>query len=300
MNLNQQVEETKNLLRQSIPKMIALDLELQDDLYTVNADPTQIEQILINFALNARDAMVEGGRIVIQTKNVVLDEKFCKTRPEMKPGDYVVLSVADSGLGMDRETLQHIFDPFFSTKEVGRGSGLGLSLVYGMVKNHSGYIECSSEPGGGTRFDIYLPAIVDGPMPAEKDVNDTQPRGNGTLLVVDDEMFIRDLAEQIFPKFGYSVMTAASGEKALDVYRQWQNRIDLVILDVIMPGMGGRQCLERLLAMDPKVKVIMASGYSNTGPARDVLSAGARSFISKPYQVNEILKTIREVLGGAA
>ena len=294
--LNRQIEETQGLLRQSIPRMIAIDLELQDDLHTVNADPTQIEQILINFALNARDAMLDGGRIVIQTRNVRLDEQFCKTRPEMKPGDYVVLSVADSGVGMDRETLQHIFDPFFSTKEVGRGTGLGLSLVYGMVKNHGGYIECSSEPGSGARFDIYLPAMVGRPMSSEKGANDAQPRGSGTLLVVDDEKFIRDLAEEVFPKFGYRVMTAASGEEALDVYQQRKELIDLVILDVIMPGMGGRQCLERLLALDPQVKVIIASGYSNTGPASDVLQAGARSFIGKPYQINEILKTIREVL----
>lgn len=299
MCLNRQIEETQGLLRQSIPKMIAIDLELQDDLHTVNADPTQIEQILINFTLNARDAMVDGGRIVIQTKNVGLDEQFCKTRPEMKPGDYVVLSVADSGVGMDRETLQHIFDPFFSTKEVGRGTGLGLSLVYGMVKNHGGYIECSSEPGSGARFDIYLPAMVGRPISPEKGAKDAQPRGNGTLLVVDDEKFIRDLAEEMLPKFGYHVMTAASGEEALEVYRQRKELIDLVILDVIMPGMGGRQCLEKLLALDPQVKVIIASGYSNTGPARDVLQAGARSFIGKPYQINEILKTIREVLDQA-
>jgi len=296
ISLNRQIRETRNLLRRTIPKMIEIDLQLQEDLYLVNADPIQIEQILINFGLNARDAMVEGGKIIIKTININLDNDFCKTRPEMRPGAYVLLSVSDTGVGMNQETLHHIFDPFFSTKEVGKGTGLGLSLVYGIVKNHGGYIECDSDPGMGTRFEIYLPALLTSGEPAESKVVNAPPRGIETILVVDDEKSVRDMVLQILSRFGYSVITASDGESALSLYQAEKDRIDLVILDVIMPGMGGRQCLSRLLEMNPDAKVIMASGYSNTGPAKSVLQEGIKSFINKPYQVRDLLERIREVL----
>ncbi len=296
ISLNRQIRETRNLLRRTIPKMIEIDLHLQEDLYLVNADPIQIEQILINFGLNARDAMVDGGQIIIKTKNLNLDDDFCKTRPEMRPGAYVLLSVSDTGVGMNQETLHHIFDPFFSTKEVGKGTGLGLSLVHGIVKNHGGYIECDSDPGMGTRFEIYLPALLTAGEPVESKVVNSPPRGIETILVVDDEKSIRDMVLQILSRFGYSVITASDGESALSLYQAEKDRIDLVILDVIMPGMGGKQCLSRLLEMNPDAKVIMASGYSNTGPAKGVLQEGIKSFINKPYQVRDLLERIREVL----
>lgn len=296
LSLNDQIRETRNLLRRTIPKMIEIDCHLQEDLYPVNADPTQIEQILINFGLNAKDAMVEGGRILIETSNVLLDVDFCKARPEMRPGHFVLLSVSDTGVGMDKSTMQNIFDPFFSTKEVGKGTGLGLSLVYGIVKNHGGYIECQSDPGKGTRFEVYLPALL---TPLEivqsKDKNALRA-GNETILIVDDEKSIRETVSQILSRSGYTVLAAEDGESALNIYQSGRGQIDLVILDVVMPGMGGRQCLEKLLEMNPDIKVIMTSGYSNTGPAKDILQGQIQNFISKPYQTGELLDTIRKVL----
>ncbi len=294
--LNRQIEETQNLLRRTIPKMISIDLQLQEELDLVNADPVQMEQILINFGLNAKDAMVEGGRINIATRNVNLDTEFCRKRPEVKPGAYVLLSVSDTGAGMDQDTLQHIFDPFFSTKEVGKGTGLGLSLVYGIVKNHGGYIECTSEPGRGTRFDVYLPSLPTSAEPAESRAVSSPPRGKETILVVDDEKPVRNMLMRMLTQFGYAVITAPDGERALDTYRAEMERIDLIILDVIMPGMGGRQCLKRLLEINPGAVIIMASGYTDTGPIRTLIEEGAKGFIGKPYQVKELLQAIRAVL----
>jgi signal transduction histidine kinase len=188
VDLNLEVHEVRRLLERSIPKLIEIELHLTDDLRTVFADPVQVEQMLMNLALNANDAMPNGGKIVIQTENVTLDEKYCRMHPEARPGDYVLMTFSDTGHGMDQETLRHAFEPFFSTKEVGKGTGLGLAMVYGIVKNHDGYIMCGSEPGLGTTFQIYLPAIeeeVENVEPTE--VRSFSEGGTGAILLVDDE-----------------------------------------------------------------------------------------------------------------
>ena len=249
----------------------------------------------MNLAVNARDAMPDGGRLTIETKNVVLDQDYCKTHLETAPGRYVLLIISDSGQGMDKETLEHIFEPFYTTKGPGEGTGLGLAMVYGIVKQHYGYITCYSEPETGTTFKIYFPALVSEPQ-VEDASTVTVPRGGSeTVLVVDDEEVIRDLGERILTGSGYRVLAAVNGKEALEVYGPRRKEISLVILDLIMPDMGGKQCLDEILKIDPQARVLIASGYSVNGPTREALSAGAKGFVNKPYDMRELLATVREV-----
>lgn len=284
------------MLYRTIPKMIAIELVLAEDLAAINADPTQIDQILMNLAVNARDAMPEGGRLTINTENVDLDREYAKTHPGVAPGRYVLLAVSDTGTGMDKETVEHIFEPFFTTKRPGDGTGLGLALVYGIVKQHGGSIACYSERGRGTTFKMYFPALVSN----EKfEVPQTRPLprgGSETILLVDDEELLRDLGSRILTKAGYQVITACHGREALEVYRERGDEISLVILDLIMPEMGGVQCLEGLLALDPSVRVVIASGYSADGTTNDTLASKTKGFIDKPYEISQVLEVVRDTL----
>jgi CheY-like chemotaxis protein len=298
VNLNHEVTEVENLLKRTIPKMIRIELHLADTLGTINADPAQIEQVIMNLGVNARDAMPEGGTLIIETQDTTLDEQYCSTHLGAIPGDYVLLTISDTGHGMDNETLEHIFEPFYTTKETGKGTGLGLAMVYGIVKGHHGYITYCSEPGEGTTFKIYLPVIrPEGKAQnAEHEDNGVIIRGTETVLLVDDEEPIRELGKDTLARFGYTVIMAPDGESALELYREKNKEIDLIILDLIMPGMGGRKCLERLLKINPQARVLIASGYSVNGPTKEALAAGARGFISKPYDLTQMLKAVREAL----
>ena len=298
VNLNHEVKQVDKLLKRTIPKMIKIELHLADQLSTINADPSQIEQVIMNLGVNARDAMPEGGELIIETEETTLDEQYCNTHLGALPGDYALLSVSDTGCGMENEILEHIFEPFYTTKETGKGTGLGLAIVYGIIKSHHGYITCSSEPGEGTTFKIYLPVIRPEPRtqgPGHEDKGKIT-RGTETVLLVDDEETIRELGKDTLAKFGYTVITAPDGESALELYREKKKKIDLVILDLIMPGMGGRRCLEELLTINPQAKVLIASGYSINGPTKEALEAGARGFIGKPYDITQMLKGVRETL----
>ncbi|MBN2122720.1 MAG: response regulator [Deltaproteobacteria bacterium] len=297
VDLNQEVGNAEKLLRRTIPRMIDIEVRLEGPIRIIKADPTQIEQIVMNLAVNARDAMEEGGTLTIETKNVTLDEIFCTERIECVPGEYVLLKVADTGQGMDKETQDRIFDPFFTTKGVGKGTGLGLATVFGIVKGHGGHIFCESEPGRGTTFSIYLPA---GEAQAEEtdgtEVEEVLPSGTECVLVVDDEEILRDLAMQTLFKYGYRVLLAADGESALELYEQHREEVSLVILDLIMPGMGGKRCMEELLRRDSGLKIVIASGYAGDEAETGLLNAGAKGFVKKPYNINEVLKVIRQVL----
>jgi PAS domain S-box-containing protein len=299
LDLNQEVLEAEKVLHRTIPKMIAIELRLSGSLWSVHADPVQLEQILLNLGSNAADAMPEGGRLVIETQNVSVDEEFCRDHLGAKPGNYVLLSVSDTGPGMDQETLQHIFEPFFTTKEVGKGTGLGLASVYGIVKSLGGYISCSSEPGQGAIFKIYLPAVEHVGTQAEGGAEETALRGgNETILVVDDEAPVRDVATEILRYFGYEVLAADSGEAALDLYRTREGGIDLIVLDLGMPGMGGHKCLRELKAIDSSAKVLIASGYSMDSLVRESLEIGGVGFVGKPYQLKDLVTKIRMFLDG--
>jgi CheY-like chemotaxis protein len=284
------------MLSRTIPKMIEIELLLADDLATINADPTQMEQILMNLAVNARDAMGEGGKLTIKTENVTLDEDYRRTQREAKPGRYVRLSVADTGKGMDKETVEHIFDPFFTTKGPGEGTGLGLAMVYGIVKQHGGHITCYSELSQGTVFKMYFPALV-----AQRELQEARiramPRGGSeTILLVDDEELVRDLGARILSKAGYKVIAASDGKIALELFQANTEEISLVILDLIMPQLGGKQCLDRLLAISPAVKVVIASGHLPSDTTREALASSTRGFVDKPYDMRQLLEVVRSVL----
>jgi signal transduction histidine kinase/ActR/RegA family two-component response regulator len=295
--LNHEVEQVRKLLERTIPKMIEIELRLAEGLRVVNADPVQMQQMLMNLAINAKDAMPEGGRLLIETKNVSLDEEYCQAHVGATPGEYVLLTISDTGHGMDRKTLTRIFEPFFTTKEPGKGTGLGLAVVYGVVKSHDGHIMCYSEPGEGTIFRIYLPVIERGVEVAESREAEAPVRGGSeVILLVDDEQSVLRLGERIFKSSGYTVLTAVDGESALEIYRQHREWIRLVILDLIMPGMGGKRCLEELVKVNPEVRVVIASGFSADGDERRLVAAGAKGYVNKPYDVNRVLRVVRTVL----
>jgi PAS domain S-box-containing protein len=297
LDLNSEIQETRRLLERTIPKMIEIELQLTDDSRTINADPVQIEQLLMNLAVNAKDAMPAGGKLTVSTANITLDEDYCQVHPEARPGDYVLLTVADTGHGMDQDTLEHIFDPFYTTKEVGKGTGLGLSMVYGIVKNHEGYITCTSEPGVGTTFSIYLPSMdLEGDRTGEESVESPMPGGRETILIVEDEESIRELGVEVFGNAGYTVHVTADGESALEFYRDKGETIDLIILDLIMPGMGGLRCLEELLRLNPKARILIASGYPTDDDTAEAVETGAKGFVRKPYKTDHMLRAVRQVL----
>lgn len=299
INLNHAVEKIERLLSRTIPRMIHIEAIPAPDLVPVFADPGQMEQVLINLALNAKDAMPEGGRLTIQTRNVTLDEQFCKTYLEIRPGDYVLLTISDTGHGMEKAVSERIFEPFFTTKKPGEGTGLGLAIVFGIVKIHGGHIFCRSNPVEGTSFEIYFPAMVM-PFGPESDTTAEFPAfGTETVLLVDDEELIRNFGVDLLSSAGYEVLTANDGQHAVDIYLRERDRISLVILDLVMPKMGGKQCLEKLLDINPNLKILIASGFLMDEETRDVLSAKARGIVKKPFKAKDLLKHVRSVLDKA-
>lgn len=296
VNLNNEVGQVLEILKRTIPKMVEIELRLERNLLSVNADPVQIGQALMNLAVNAKDAMPDGGKLTVETGNVALDEDFCKSHVGAKPGAHVVISVRDTGIGMDRETISHIFEPFYTTKGTGTGTGLGLAMVYGIVKNHAGYISCESARRKGAEFRIYLP-VIEQEAQSEEEVEEALPEGGTeTILLIDDEKLIRDLGEKALTNFGYTVLTAPDGESAVKLYGREYERLDLIILDLIMPRMSGTHCFEEIKRINPGALVIIASGYSDDGAMRKPLKNGATRFIDKPFNVKQLLRLIREVL----
>jgi PAS domain S-box-containing protein len=299
LNINEVLINVKELLDRTIPMTIAIHMVLSEELRPVLADANHLEQMIMTLAVNAYEAMPHGGRMIIETRNVTLDENYCSTHMGARSGEYALIAVTDTGAGMAPEMLEHIFEPFYTTKEVGQGTGLGLAMVYGIVKSHGGYITCHSEPITGTTFKIYLPVIVAGAAQMEKDDTEIAPQlpcGQGTILLVDDEESLRQVGQEFLEIEGYTVITAASGEDALEIYREHQNKVDLVILDLIMPGMGGRACLKTILQINPKQKVIIVSGFSADAQVREVVEEGALGFLSKPYDLGGMIKIINNAL----
>jgi two-component system, cell cycle sensor histidine kinase and response regulator CckA len=298
VNLNQELRSVERILARTLPKMIEIRMDLSEPVDAVNADPAQLQQVIINLAVNARDAMQNGGRLSLETRNVVLDEEYCKSHLETMPGRYVVLSISDTGTGMDAETKRHIFDPFFTTKETGKGTGLGLSIAFGIIKSHGGNILCYSEPEQGTTFKIYLPVSRSELGGRDGSELRTLIGGTETILVVDDEESVRTLAVRLLRKFGYSVLTAVDGKEALEVFSDMRDHIDLIVLDLIMPVMGGRDCLRELLKIAPQAKIIIASGYAANGQVDTALKDGAKTFVRKPYEARQLLEVVRKALDG--
>ena len=301
MDVNKEIEEARKMLVRSIPKMVEIEVHSGSGLWPVLADPVQIEQVLLNLGSNASDAMPDGGKMIIESGNVQVDEEYAGEQFGVKSGRYVLLTVSDTGCGMPKEVIDHIFEPFFTTKEIGKGTGLGLASVYGIVKSHGGFINCYSTVGNGTIFKIYLPAMEADWGPTGFEAGERLPeRGTETILLVDDEKPVRDLGAHILKRFGYTVATAASGEEAIAFFTEKFDQVDLVLLDIGMPGMGGHRCLREMLRRDPSAKVLISSGYSINGPIRDSLKAGAAGYVGKPYQMNDLLNKVRSVLDNGA
>uniref|UniRef100_A0A832A6P3 histidine kinase n=1 Tax=Desulfacinum infernum TaxID=35837 RepID=A0A832A6P3_9BACT len=295
-DLNRELLKIKDILSRTLPKMIHVALEPAPDLPLVHADPSQVAQAVMNLAVNAKDAMPEGGTLTLKTSRVVLPEGHPSG---LRPGPYVCLSVEDTGSGIPEDVRDRIFEPFFTTKKPGSGTGLGLSMVYGIMATHEGTVTCHSELRRGTRFDCFFPALSE-PAPLKDETPSPElplPKpGRGTVLFVDDEENLRMSGREMLEFFGYTVLTAADGEEAVSIYQQEWPRIDVVLLDLIMPGMGGRKCLEKILAVRPDAKIIVASGFSANDSIQDILIAGAFDFLAKPYSVDMLLEKMEKAL----
>ncbi|MBI5602553.1 MAG: PAS domain S-box protein [Deltaproteobacteria bacterium] len=299
INLNEVVPDIEKMLRRLIGEDIELETILATDLGQVEVDAMQIEQVIINLAVNARDAMPRGGKLIIETANVELDEEYAANHISVTPGPYVVLSIGDNGIGMTREVQDQIFDPFFTTKEKGKGTGLGLSTVYGIVKQSKGNIWVYSEIGKGTIFKVYLPR-VDKEEEKEKGerIKDEVRGGSETVLVVEDEESVRNLIVMVLERFGYRVLTAGNGQEALEIFEGPENSIDLLLTDVIMPRMGGRELAERLEGLQPDLKVLFMSGYTDNAIVHHGILDKGIAFIQKPFRPEDLARKVREVLEG--
>lgn len=291
-------EDANVILDRTIPKMIDLEFKLQQDIWPVSADANQMEQMFINLVANAADAADSSGRIRVDTSNVSLDRQTCQVCGARLAGRHVLISVKDDGAGMSPEVQTRIFEPFFTTKGVGKGTGLGLSTVYGIVNGHGGHICCKSREGEGSEFMIYLPAVdqhTNESVPTHGGDIEEKP-GSGTIMVVDDEPTVRDIAKKMLSRGGYQVLQAASGEEALDSYNERKGEIDLVLLDLGMPGMGGKACLEEIRRLDQDAKVLIASGYIQYELTDELEALGAIGMVAKPYRKADILKAVKEAL----
>ena len=296
INLNSVVSETAHMLRRVIGEDIQLVTKLSEAVGNSRLDPDQVAQVILNLAVNARDAMPEGGTLHIETANVELDEAYTRTHPPVRPGRYVMLAVSDTGTGIDKSILPRIFDPFFTTKEVGKGTGLGLSIVYGIVKQSGGYIWVYSEPGHGTTFKLYFPtttAALDGPILRNETAS--HPEGQ-TVLVVEDEAIIRANVRECLQQLGYRVLEAESAEIALQRCKENGGKIDLVLTDLVMPGMSGHELAGALAHIHPKVKMLFMSGYTEDSAARrDILLRGS-AFLQKPFSVGDLSNAVQQAL----
>jgi signal transduction histidine kinase/CheY-like chemotaxis protein len=275
-------------------KEVTISTNLSPDLFSVDVDRSQIHQVLLNIFINAAQAMPGGGKLFVRSENEAIIEPHIHSDIST-PGAYVKISITDTGHGMNAQTMQRIFDPFFTTKPVGKGTGLGLASAYGIIKNHGGFINVYSEKGEGTTFSIFLPA-------SHKQIAEAQdtPRayltGKETILVVDDEPIILSVTEDLLEGLGYRVLTASNGLEALASFEEHTTSVDMVILDRILPDIGGGEIFDRLRQIDPKLKILLASGYSIDGQARTILERGCNGFIQKPYRLDRLSRKIREVL----
>ena len=306
-DINELIEKSFEMFGRT-KKEIRVHRKYQKDIWTVEVDRGQIEQVLLNLYVNAWQAMPGGGDLYLQTENVRLDEKYVSPFGA-KPGNYVEVSVTDTGVGMDEKTQQRIFEPFFTTKEMGSGTGLGLASAYGIINNHGGIINICSEKGRGTTFTIYLPAVEavvslrppaadyapedeQRPEAGEKEIQ----QGHETILLVDDEDMIIDVGQDMLRAAGYEVLLARNGKEAIEVYEKNKDKVALVILDMIMPDMGGGEAYDRMKEINPDIKVLLSSGYSINGQASEILDRGCDGFIQKPFNMSQVSQRIREIL----
>ena len=298
IQLNMVIAQTDKMMRRLIGEDIHLNLRLPADVGNIKADPGHVEQALVNLVVNARDAMPQGGALTIETANVHLDENYVRTHMGVSPGEFVMMAVSDTGHGMDTETRRRIFEPFFTTKEKGRGTGLGLATVYGTVKQAGGDIWVYSEPGHGSTFKLYFPRVMEpvSELTPGGDVGSTASNGQETILLVEDEDSVRELTLKMLQILGYRVLVAASGEEALKISRTHTSELSLLLTDVVMPGMSGRQLADAMILERPDLRVLFLSGYTeNTVVHHGVLDSGV-DFLPKPFSREVLGKKLREIL----
>ena len=296
INLNHAVNNVLAIISETFDRAIAIHTDLSPDIRTVEGDAGQLEQVLLNICLNARDAMPIGGRLAIETRNIALDQAKTGTHLGIKDGEYVLLAISDTGAGITPEIQEKIFDPFFTTKEIGKGTGLGLAMAYGIIKNHEGYISVDSDPERGSCFKIFLPASKKVLPEKAKPASAYITTGSGTILLVDDEEMIRELGKTILEELGYQVISAGNGQEACAIFAERKEQIDLVLLDMIMPGMGGKETYLKLKGINSRIKVLFCSGHVLSGQVSNELKEGVRGFIQKPFNMQQLSHSISAAL----
>lgn len=296
LNPNNVITDVEKMLRRVLGENIQLSLSLSDSVGAVWADPGQMELILLNLAVNSRDAMPTGGSLVIETSNTTLDENYCKGFSDLLPGDYVLMAVSDNGSGIADDIKQRIFEPFFTTKATGKGTGLGLATVHGIVKQSRGHVAVYSELGLGSTFKVYLPIVNTDTQPQHEASSKLLPEGNETVLLVEDEEAVRNLACQVLKGCGYKVLEAANGREACDLAKAWQGPIDVLVSDVVMPELGGRELAEQLSVLRPDCKILFLSGYSDDAVIRHDVLQSNYAFLQKPFTPSTLAQKLRAVL----
>jgi len=296
LDLNELVAETAAVVDRTMAKQISVETVLDRSIGTIDGNPGQIQQVLMNLCINARDAMPDGGKLTIETRTLTFDEQYCHIHPDARPGSFVAIAVSDDGVGMDAQTQGRIFEPFFTTKEPTEGTGLGLSVTYGIVKNHGGFISVHSEPGLGTTVQVCLPrrpAVDKSTLSAEPA---EVPGGTETVLIADDEAAILDLSGRWLEERGYRVVLAQSGEEAVEIFDKKHDEISLVVLDLAMPGIDGIEAFKKVKEIEPGVRVIFCSGSAVDQVTEQIRHEGANAVLSKPYTLDELAQTVRKVL----
>jgi CheY-like chemotaxis protein len=300
LDLNSLLTDSEKMIRRIVGEDIELTTALAPNLRPVKVDRAQMDQVILNLIVNARDAMPQGGKLTLETANITLDENYTRTRADTKTGPYVMLTATDTGCGMTRDVQEHIFEPFFTTKGMGKGTGLGLATVYGIVKQSGGHISVYSEVGLGTSFKIYLPSagekIAAPKAPAQSLKNIVH--GRGTILLVEDEEAVRLFAEHVLCEAGYRVVTAADGEEALHLAEKLLGQINLLVTDVVMPRMSGRQLAENLTKLRPDLKILYMSGYTDDAVLRHGVLTAEAAFLQKPFSGVVLSQKVNEVMGG--
>ena len=287
--------EIRQIVSQTFPKSIEVCMNIESDLWAVQADATQLHQVLMNLCVNARDAMSNGGTLTISAENFFIDENYTRMNLDAQVGPYMVITVSDTGMGIPPELLERIFEPFFTTKELGKGTGLGLSTVNGIIKNHGGFINVYTEVGRGTQFKVYLPAVQETETQQAEDLE--LPLGHGELiLVVDDEVAIHEITKTSLETYGYKVLVANDGLEAIALYAQHKNEISVVLMDMMMPSMDGLRSIHVLKKLNPLVKIIAVSGLTSSDKVSVAMDSGVKAFLSKPYTAQQLLKTLHSVL----